>query len=317
MAETAASQQTETTRTKTLSDRDTAKKKRTPAQLRQQNMRRRRFFRAGIQAFFFLTMPGAFVAGFTGVKHLFQWIGTGEVLQMDSFVCALIGLAVFTILFGRWFCGFACAFGGLGDFVYWLSGLVQTKLLHRKKQFRLPEQIVRRGQTVKYLLLAVIVLLCCLGLYDKLTGWSPWDVFSRLTALKLPADGYVVGIILLLLILAGMAVQPRFFCQFLCPMGAVFSILPVLPWSDLERGEQCIPGYSICEKQCPVALKLDGAGNRGGECIACEACVAACPRKNISRWDVKLAGKYFWIPGLIRAVLFFALGVGLGLCRFF
>ncbi|MCD8126810.1 MAG: 4Fe-4S binding protein [Clostridiales bacterium] len=133
-----------TARIKMLLDRDTARQL-TPAQLRQRGIRRRRYLRAGIQAFFFLTMPSAFVAGFTGVKHLFQWIGAGEVLQMDSFVCALIGLALFTILFGRWFCGFACAFGGLGDFVYWLSGLVQKKLFHRKKQYRLPEKLVRRG----------------------------------------------------------------------------------------------------------------------------------------------------------------------------
>ena len=35
----------------------------------------------------------------------------------------------------------------------------------------------------------------------------------------------IIGIILLILILIGMAFKKRFFCQFLCPMGAVFSIL--------------------------------------------------------------------------------------------
>ena len=64
--------------------------------------------------------------------------------------------------------------------------------------------------------------------YGKLTGTSPWDVFSRLTALKLPAAGYGASIVLFVLILIGMAAQPRFFCQFLCPMGAVFALLPVL-----------------------------------------------------------------------------------------
>lgn len=304
-----------TARIKMLLGRDTARQL-TPAQLRQRGIRRRRYLRAGIQAFFFLTMPSAFVAGFTGVKHLFQWIGAGEVLQMDSFVCALIGLALFTILFGRWFCGFACAFGGLGDFVYWLSGLVQKKLLHRKKQYRLPEKLVRRGQRVKYLVLAGIVLLCGFGMYDRLTGWSPWDVFSRLTALRLPGSGYLLGAILLLLILAGMSVQPRFFCQFLCPMGAVFALLPVLPWSELRRGAQCIPNCNVCANQCPVSLKLDSAGRRGGECIACEACVGVCPRSNISRWDLTLLGKRFWISALAKAALFFLMGAWLGWCRF-
>ena len=160
---------------------------------------------------FFIAMPGAFVAGFNGVKQLFLRIGHGEVLQLDSFTLSLLGLCGFTILFGRFFCGYVCAFGSLGDGVWWLSGLVQKKLLHRKKQFQLPEKAVRRGQKVKYLVLAVIVGLCTAGVYSRLTGWSPWEVFSRLTALRTPSAGFGLGIALFVLILIGMAVQPRFF----------------------------------------------------------------------------------------------------------
>ncbi len=296
---------------------ETQKKPLTAAQKRQRILKHRAWLRAGIQAFFFLTMPGAFVAGFSGVKHLFQWIGAGELLQLDSFVLSLIGLCGFTVLFGRFFCGYVCAFGGLGDLVYWLSGLVQKKLLHRKKQFQFPERAVRWGQKVKYLILALIVVLCALGVYGKLTGTSPWDVFSRLTALKLPAAGYGVGIALFVLILIGMAAQPRFFCQFLCPMGAVFALLPVLPFAQLHRNStQCIPGCSACAKRCPVNLKLDDASLRSGECIACEGCVGTCPKGNISRWDIRLSQGKLWLPVLIKVALFFAMGVCLGFCRF-
>ena len=296
---------------------ETQKKPLTAAQKRQRALKHRAWLRAGVQAFFFLTMPGAFVAGFSGVKHLFQWIGAGELLRLDSFVLSLIGLCGFTVLFGRFFCGYVCAFGGLGDFVYWLSGLVQKKLLHRKKQFRLPERAVRWGQKVKYLLLALIAVLCALGVYGALTGTSPWDVFSRLTALKLPAAGYGVGVALFVLILIGMAAQPRFFCQFLCPMGAVFALLPVLPFARLHRnGARCIPGCSACARRCPVELKLDDENLRVGECIACEACVGTCPKGNISRWDIRLFRGRLWLPVFVKAALFFALGVCLGLCRF-
>jgi ferredoxin-type protein NapH len=297
---------------------ETQKKPLTAAQKRQRTLKHRAWLRAGVQAFFFLTMPGAFVAGFSGVKHLFQWIGASELLQVDSFVLSLIGLCGFTILFGRFFCGYVCAFGGLGDFVYWLSGVVQKKIFHRKKQLQFPTKVVRFGQKVKYLVLLLIVALCVFNVYSKTSGMSPWDVFSRLTALKLPAAGYGIGIALFVLILVGMAFQPRFFCQFLCPMGAVFALLPVLPFAQLQRdNSQCIPGCSACEKRCPVDLKLNEANPRSGECIACEACVSTCPRGNISRWDLKLAGKYFWIPVLAKAVLFFAMGACLGFCRFF
>jgi polyferredoxin len=286
-------------------------KPKTAAQKRKQQIRQRKFLRAGIQLIFFVTMPSTFVAGFTGVKNLFGWIGTGNPLQMNSFVKVLIGLCLFTILFGRYFCGYVCAFGSLGDFVYWLSGLVQKKLFRRKKQLEIPRKALPWLQKLKYLNLIFIVTLCAFGLYQKLSGTSPWDVFSRLTALQSIPAGYRWGGAALALIVVGMAVQERFFCQFLCPMGAIFALLPTL--GVLRRREQdCIPGCSACARQCPVALKLEADAPRGGECIACEKCAATCPKGNISHGTP--------IPPLlsvlIKALLFFALGAFLGLCRF-
>lgn len=289
----------------------------TAAQKRQRELKHRAWLRAGIQLVFFLAMPGAFVAGFNGVKQIFLRIGTGSVLQLNSFVLSLLGLCGFTILFGRFFCGYVCAFGSLGDFVYGLSGLVQKKLFHCKKQLRFPEKAVKYGQLVKYLVLAVICGLCAANVYGKLSGTDPWEVFSRLTALRLPAAQWGIGTALFGLILIGMALHPRFFCQFLCPMGAVFSLLPVLSFAQLHRnGETCIPGCNACASRCPVSLKLDEQSLRSGECIACEACVGTCPRSNISRWDLTLC-KGWLLPTLAKAALFFAMGVCLGFCRFF
>ena len=157
----------------------------TAAQQRQRDKKRRTWLRAGVQLFFFVSMPGAFVAGFSGVKQIFLHIGAGEVLSADSFTLSLLGLCGFTLLFDRFFCGYACAFGSLGDAVWALSGLVQKKLLHRKKPLRLPERAVLWGQKVKYLLLAGLVALYVTRQEKLLTGASPWEVFSRLTALRL------------------------------------------------------------------------------------------------------------------------------------
>ena len=289
-------------------------KTQTAAQQRKRQKALRIGLRFGLQAVFFVAMPGAFVAGFNGVKQIFQRIGTGEVLALDSFALSLLGLCGFTILFGRFFCGFVCSFGSLGDWVYALSGWVQKKLFHRKKPFRLPDAVVRIGQKGKYLILLGIVALCTAGRYAPFASNSPWEVFSLLTALRLPGAQRSIGIVLFVLILLGMALHPRFFCQFLCPMGAVFSLLPVLPFAQLHRnGEQCIKGCNACANHCPVSLKLDEESLRSGECIACEACVGICPKSNISRWDL---AKGFVLPWLGKAALFFVMGVCLGFCRF-
>lgn len=284
-------------------------------QQRKARIRRKQFSRAGIQLFFFLTMPGAFAAGFSGAKYVFQWIGAGEPLQLTNFTRALLVLLALTILFGRYFCGYVCAFGAFGDFVHWLSALVQKKLLGSRQPFRLPMPVLRWGQKLKYVVLAAILVYCAMTQTTGQTGVSPWDVFSQLTALRLPGGGYLVGILLLVLIIVGMAVQERFFCQFLCPFGALFSLLPVLPFFSLHRDSaNCIRGCNACERQCPVALKLEQDGFRNSECIACERCTAVCPKGNISRPEHRILPEL--VPVFVKAILFFALGCWLGLSRF-
>ena len=150
------------------------------------------------------------------------------------------------------------------------------------------------AQSAGYLLLAGLVALYVTRQEKLLTGASPWEVFSRLTALRLPPEGFGVGIALLALILLGMALQPRFFCQFLCPMGAVFALLPVLPFARLlpaERwlhsGLQClqtaVPGVpeagrkAVCAagSASPVKLARASALNRtstGGTGLCASTC---------------------------------------------
>ena len=295
----------------------TTAKKPNKAELRKKRIRNRNLTRNLIQLFFFLAMPSAFVAGFTGIKNIFLWIGSGSPLQMNSFVKSLIALAIFTILFGRYFCGYVCSFGTLGDLINYLSGLFQKKILKKKKQYQLPPKAVQVLQKLKYLNLLAIAVLCALGIYSKMSGTSCWDVFSRLTALKAVPSGYMIGILCFVLVLVGMAVQERFFCQFLCPMGAFFALLPVLPFSSLHREEaNCIKGCNACANQCPVSLKLQANGDRGGECIACEKCVPTCPKGNITHPLSERLHQEFAVL-IAKAALFFAMGCFMGWCRFF
>ena len=50
-------------------------------------------------------------------KNVKVTIGNGQQVELTSFVTILIVLCLYTIVFGRFFCGFACAFGSLGDYL--------------------------------------------------------------------------------------------------------------------------------------------------------------------------------------------------------
>lgn len=271
------------------------------------------YLRAFIQLLYFLFLPSAFTAAFAGVKYIFTQIGAGEKIEITSFVSVLITLCLFTVIFGRFFCGFACAFGSLGDGVHAAYLWVCKKL--KKKPVKLKESWTGKLVLVKYFVLAIIVLMCFAGVYGKARGTSPWDVFSMIHAGNLKLGGYVPGILILLLLIAGMCVQERFFCRFFCPMGAVFALLPVLPFFSLRRDrENCIRGCSGCTKKCPANLGLPSKGSldTSGECFQCQKCIDTCPKGNVHCGIDKLKGNEV-VFTLVRAVLLLILFLWLGI----
>lgn len=76
-----------------------------------------KYIRMIIQLIFFTIMPSIYTTAFSGVKYIFTKIGNGQQVELTSFVTILIVLCLYTIVFGRFFCGFACAFGSLGDYL--------------------------------------------------------------------------------------------------------------------------------------------------------------------------------------------------------
>ena len=271
------------------------------------------WLRATIQLLYFLFLPSAYTAAFAGVKYIFTQLGAGEKIGLTSFVSVLIVLCLYTIVFGRFFCGFACAFGSFGDAVHAIYVWVCKKM--KKKTVKLPEKVTEKLTMMKYVVLAVIVILCFKGVYSQTQGYSPWDVFSMLHAFNFKLGGYLLGVVLLVLIMIGMAVQERFFCRFLCPMGAVFSWLPMLPFFTLRRErEQCIKGCSACTKQCPSDIGLPEAGsmNVSGDCFQCQKCIDTCPRANIHCGLPGIKGNEV-IFTIIRALILLGLFIWLGI----
>lgn len=282
-----------------------------------------------IQLCFLLTFPSAFTAAFAGVKYTLTQIGSQSMVELTSFVLILLGLCAYTILFGRFFCGYACAFGSFGDWVHSLFTLAWKKLFQKKKAPEIPIKLGQVLNYVKYLILFAILYLCFKGNYNDYQGTSPWDVFSRLESLLPGLDlhgekgialtigswkadllsGYMIGGILLLVILLGMCLQERFFCRFLCPMGAVFSLLPVLPWFNLRRNrETCSAKCNICQNRCPAGISLPEHSTPEvlGECFQCQKCSLACPKGNVQVGLPKIKGSNILLT-LLKALLLVAL----------
>ena len=121
--------------------------------------------RAGIQLLYFLFLPSVFTAAFNGVKYIFTQLGQGEKIEMTAFVSALLLVCAFTIVFGRFFCGFACAFGSLGDAMHAIYGIICKK--RKKKPRRIKPELAKKLVLIKYGILLLIALCCFAGVYQK------------------------------------------------------------------------------------------------------------------------------------------------------
>ncbi len=250
------------------------------AQERRRTELAHRGLRWAIQLVFFAAFPGVWSAAFTGVRNVCQQLGAASPLELSSFVALLLALLAYTSLFGRFFCGYACTFGTFGDVVYAVATPLRHALgLDGKK---LPMAVRRAFQLVKYAALAVIAWLCFAGLWSGVSGYSPWGAFAGLRAGSIEGISGVAFVVLALIAL-GMAFEERFFCQFLCPFGAVFSLLPVLPVSLFRRNRPtCVTRCNRCQDRCSVAIHPDRGDLRGGECIECGRCADGCPVSNVS-----------------------------------
>lgn len=238
--------------------------------------------RAGIQILFFLFLPSAYSGAFAGIKDLFVRLGQSQKLEWTPFLALLCVLCGYTLVFGRFFCGYACAFGSLGDWIFSLHRAISKK--RKKPMKQMPRELAKGLTYMKYVVLSVIVLFCYWGTYGKLHGTSPWEVFSLLHARHWDLSGYAIGLTLLILIMVGMFFEERFFCKFLFPMGAVFSLMPVLPWLSLHRDRpSCARGCSACTKVCPSDIELpeDGSYAVSPDCFQCGKCSSGCPKQNI------------------------------------
>jgi len=107
-----------------------------------------------------------------------------------------------------------------------------------------------------------------------LAGKAPIDV-----RLSLP---FLVHLGTLALAVCGIIVVRRFWCRYLCPMGAMLGLLNRTSLITLKRDETaCNKGKcsSECIKVCSMGVKRIGRLKviDSGDCIRCGDCVDACP----------------------------------------
>jgi MauM/NapG family ferredoxin protein len=90
----------------------------------------------------------------------------------------------------------------------------------------------------------------------------------------------LLSVLLFGLVLALNAVRQRFWCRYLCPLGALLGLVSKVAWLRRTTSEGCV-ACARCERACPTGT-IDPSRHYASdpsECIMCLECVPACARE--------------------------------------
>ena len=112
-----------------------------------------------------------------------------------------------------------------------------------------------------------------------LRPYDPWVAWMHLTSQELLAE-FAIGLAVLGVSIAGSVVYDRFFCKYLCPMGAFLGAISRVSIFKVRRNADTCTDCKACDKVCPVNVSVsDVAVVNDAECINCNECVNVCPVK--------------------------------------
>ena len=203
--------------------------------------------------------------------------------RLPAYIFGIIIL--FGLTLGRTICGWLCPIGLGQELLY----KIKTPKVKKSK-------ITRIFSYFKYVLLVVLVVIipltvaipgfceyvCPAGTFEGGIGLlvhpSNEDMLAELGPL------FTWKFTLLVLIVAASIFFFRFFCRFLCPLGALYGFFCRIALLGVKLDKTKCTNCGMCITACKMDIKHVG----DHECIQCGACIAVCPTKAISWKGEKL-----------------------------
>ena len=193
-------------------------------------------------------------------------------------------ILLYSILFGRMICGFFCPFGLVQELLY----KIKTPKLKKSK-------VTRVLSLFKYVILVFMVVIvpilymfrergipafckyiCPAGVLEGGIGLlSHIDNAAELANL---GPLFTWKFSLFVICIVGSVFIFRFFCRFLCPLGALYGIFNRFSILGIKLDKDKCIDCGRCHAKCKVDIKH--VGDR--ECVNCGECLSVCPTNAIS-----------------------------------
>lgn len=218
---------------------------------------------------------------FGGIESLWAVLTNGSMLQKTNWSNLVILLATLAtaLVAGRFFCGWICPFGTVQEW----SGRILSRLTGKRLPLAMPEAIDRPLRYMKFVVLAAIILA---------TVWAGSLIFAEVCPYRVLFSGEVttLGLIVLGAVAVGSLVFERFWCKYLCPLGAVLAVFnKITPFKVTCDTAACLT-CDKCARTCPMSITDRPERIDSIECIRCLECVESCPKEGVLDMELRLLG---------------------------
>ena len=220
-----------------------------------------------------LVVLGFASGSFLSVSHITSGIkvGAGVYLEDLSLLLLVAFTVVTTLLWGRVFCGYLCPFGALQDFMeHVIPKRIRRKLKHPAHE---------SGLWVKYGVLGIVLAPAIAG--SDISIFQYFEPFGTVFFLSPSVLLWTIAGS----ILVASAIIPRFYCRYLCPLGAFLALASLLSPFRIKRVQHCTL-CTVCEHSCPTGAILREEIDFK-ECVRCNVCeVKLVERAGVCRHDL-------------------------------
>jgi polyferredoxin len=208
-------------------------------------------------------------------------------------VWALVTIML-TVIFGRFFCSWICPFGSVHHFTGFLANRGKSVAEKIKLNKYRPAQCIKYFVLVFLLFMAAFPSLAATlqtGLLDPIPlvtrsfNLVLLPIFDKGFNLASASERFYEGAWLIFAVFTAAVllnfVVPRFYCRFICPLGALFGICGRFAiWRIGKNKAECI-NCRLCEKTCEGGCEPAGK-IKISECVLCFNCRDDCEHQVIS-----------------------------------
>lgn len=214
---------------------------------------------------------------FGGVETLVHFATTGEFIKKTNYsnLVILAAVIIVAVAAGAAFCSWICPFGAVQE---WL-GKVGRRLF--KRQLALPRRIDVPLRNLRYVVLALIVYMTIRAASLWFAAYDPFKIMFGFEIETTLGWAILAATILVSLVI------DRAWCKYLCPLGAVITLVAKVSPLKLQRNADICVDCNLCTRACPVRIDVAHLSVAPqAECVKCLECLEACRKKGALALEV-------------------------------